>query len=697
MPPLLSVEDLSVTFRTGAGLVRAVRGVGFSVSRASSLALVGESGCGKTATALSLMRLVPSPPGSVSGSVWFEGRDLLALPEASLREVRGRRIAMVFQDPMSSLNPVRTVGVQLEEMLRVHLGLGRAAARGRAVELLGSVGIPAPSRQLSAYPHQLSGGMRQRVMIAMALSCDPEILIADEPTTALDVSIQAQILELLRTVTEERGMSLVMISHDLSVVAGLADQIAVMYAGEIVEMGSTERIFAHPRHPYTRGLLECIPRLDRPRVGRLRAIEGGLPDLTRPVVGCSFAERCAFVLDRCRAEAPVLSEKAERQLAACWVEVPAPAVEDVAGSAVSGGPAAQVSRSAEAPGSESGAVAGSVSRSAAPPADPGALVRVEDLAVHFRLGSPVPFRRGPLLRAVDGVTFDVPRGRTLSLVGESGCGKSTTGRAVLGLAQVTAGRVLFDGQDLVPLGEEGVRRLRPRMQMIFQDPYGSLDPRMPVGSAVAEPLLVHQVGNGGGVSGRVSQLLDLVGLPARTAERYPHQLSGGQRQRAGIARSLALNPSLIVADEPTSALDVSVRAQILNLLRDLQEEHALSYVFISHDLSVVRHMSEAVAVMYLGKIVEVAPRDVLYADPRHPYTQGLLATVPVAEPAVERGRRRAAIQGDVPNPAAPPAGCRFNTRCPLAFDRCFAEEPPLAAVDAGHRAACFLAGETGGA
>jgi oligopeptide/dipeptide ABC transporter ATP-binding protein len=298
---------------------------------------------------------------------------------------------------------------------------------------------------------------------------------------------------------------------------------------------------------------------------------------------------------------------------------------------------------------------------------------------------------------VDGVTFDVPRGRTLSLVGESGCGKSTTGRALLGLVRVTGGRVVFDGQDLVPLGEDGVRRLRPRMQMIFQDPYGSLDPRMTVGTAVAEPLLVHRAANGGAVPRRVSELLDLVGLPARTAERHPHQLSGGQRQRAGIARSLALNPSLIVADEPTSALDVSVRAQILNLLRDLQEEHGLSYVFISHDLSVVRHMSETVAVMYLGKIVEVAPRDVLYADPQHPYTQGLLATVPVPEPAVERGRRRAAIQGDVPNPAAPPAGCRFNTRCPLAFDRCFAEEPPLVAVGGGHRAACFLAGETAGA
>jgi peptide/nickel transport system ATP-binding protein len=667
--PLLSVEDLSVTFRTGAGPLRAVRGVGFTLERGGSLAIVGESGCGKSATALSLMRLVPSPPGEVTGSVRFEGSDLMRRSEEELRAVRGRRIAMVFQDPMSSLNPVRTIGIQMEEMLRVHLGMGRAQARRRSAELLGSVGIPAPERQLRSYPHQLSGGMRQRVMIAMALSCDPEILIADEPTTALDVSIQAQILELLRTVTDARGMSLVMISHDLSVVAGLADRIAVMYAGQIVETGPTERIFAHPRHPYTRGLLECIPRLDQPRVGRLRAIEGGLPDLHGEVVGCPFADRCGFVMERCRTEAPPLEEKAPGQLAACWAEVPPPA-------AVAAGVAA---RAQPATG-----------------AGDGPLVQVRNLSVHFRLGGGLPFRPRPTLRAVDGVTFDVPRGRTLSLVGESGCGKSTTGRALLRLVPVTSGRVLFDGRDLVPLGEEAVRRLRPNLQMIFQDPYSSLDPRMTVANAVAEPLQVHRAANGQGARGRVRELLDMVGLPARVAERYPHQLSGGQRQRVGIARALALNPSLIVADEPTSALDVSVRAQILNLLRDLQEVHGLTYVFISHDLSVVRHMSETVAVMYLGKIVELAPRDVLYADPRHPYTRGLLATVPVPDPAVERGRRRAAIQGDVPNPAEPPRGCRFNTRCPLAFDRCFVEEPPLAPVGGGHRAACFLAGETTG-
>jgi oligopeptide/dipeptide ABC transporter ATP-binding protein len=375
-------------------------------------------------------------------------------------------------------------------------------------------------------------------------------------------------------------------------------------------------------------------------------------------------------MDRCRTEAPALEEKAAGQWAACWADLSR--IEPVVPAAAP--------RSPVAANDERGASG-------------DALIQIRDLRVHFPLGAGLPFRERPMLRAVDGVTFDVPRGQTFSLVGESGCGKSTTGRALLRLIPVTSGRVLFEGRDLVPLGDETLRRLRPHLQMIFQDPYSSLDPRMTVRRAIAEPLLVHRAGKGG-TDGRVGELMDMVGLPPRALDRYPHQLSGGQRQRVGIARALALNPALIVADEPTSALDVSVRAQILNLLRDLQEQHGLTYVFISHDLSVVRHMSETVAVMYLGKIVEVAERDVIYADPQHPYTRGLLATVPVPDPSIERARRRAAIQGDVPNPAAPPRGCRFNTRCPLAFDRCFAEEPPLVPIGRGHQAACFLAGAT---
>jgi peptide/nickel transport system ATP-binding protein len=660
---VLSVEDLSVTFRTPAGPLHAVHGVSFDLREAETLAIVGESGCGKSATALSLLRLLPTPPAEVTGAIRFEGDDLMAMPEEAVREVRGRRIAMVFQDPMSSLNPVRTIGVQMEEVLRVHLGLGRGAARRRSAELLDSVGIPAPVRQLDSYPHQLSGGMRQRVMIAMALSCEPRVLVADEPTTALDVSIQAQILELLRTVTAERGTSMILISHDLSVVAGLADRIAVMYAGRIMETGATGAVFAHPRHPYAKGLLECIPRLDRPLTRRLVSIEGGLPDPLGAPAGCPFAPRCEFVMDRCRTEMPPLEAKAPDQRAACWADLSSVTPR----TGVAGEPAPAPARAAEP------------------------LVRVEDLEVHFPLGADLPLRRRRALRAVDGVTFDVRRGETLSIVGESGCGKSTTGRALLRLVTVTSGRVVFDGEDLLPLAGDALRRLRPRLQMVFQDPYGSLDPRMSVRDLVGEPLRVHRVTGGRLVGRRVLELLEMVGLPAGAADRFPHQLSGGQRQRVGIARALALQPSLLVADEPTSALDVSVRAQILNLMQDLQERLGLTYVFISHDLSIVRHMSSRVAVMYLGKIVELADRDTLYADPRHPYTQALLATVPVPDPAVERGRRRAAMRGDVPNPADPPHGCRFNTRCPLAFDRCFAEEPPLVELGAGHHAACFLA------
>ena len=664
---LLSVEDLSVTFRTATGPIRAVKAVNFSLAESEALALVGESGCGKTAAALSLTRLLPSPPAVVQGAVRFQGENLLVMDDDELRTVRGRQIAMVFQDPMSSLNPVRTIGRQMEEMLRVHLDMSRAHARRRSVELLGSVGISSPRRQLDVYPHQLSGGMRQRVMIAMALSCEPKVLIADEPTTALDVSIQAQILELLRTSTAAHGTSLLMISHDLSVVAGLADRIAVMYAGELVETGPTAAVFGHPRHPYTQGLLQCVPRLDRPRSTRLRSIEGGLPDPHQERPGCPFAPRCQLVMERCWAEMPALEVKAPEQSAACWAEVPP---LEMAGPTVVT-PVGISAATTDGLGDE--------------------LLRVQDLKVHFPIGSRWPLGQRTLVRAVDGVSFEVISGQTLGLVGESGCGKTTTGRAVLRLVEATAGHVRFKGQDLVGLAGERIRKLRPQFQMVFQDPYGSLDPRMQVGQIVAEPLRVHHVAGGAAAARRVSELFEMVGLPARMVSRLPHQLSGGQRQRVAIARALALNPSLVVADEPTSALDVSVRAQILNLMQDLQREHHLTYLFISHDLSIVRHMSNQVAVMYLGKIVEMAGRDTLYANPQHPYTRGLLEAVPVPDPAIERGRKRVAIQGDIPNPADPPKGCRFNTRCPLAFERCFEEEPPLTELGHSHLAACFLA------
>ena len=667
---LLTVEDLRIVFRTPQGPLHAVNGVSFSLERGETLALVGESGCGKSATAMSLTGLLPAGAARVSGSIRFRGDDLLTMSEPELREIRGRQIAMVFQDPMSSLNPVRTIGIQMEEMLRVHLKMSHGQARARSAELLASVGIPSPVRQLHAYPHQLSGGMRQRVMIAMAISCEPQIVVADEPTTALDVSIQAQILELLRRVTEVHRTSLLMVSHDLSVVAGLADRIAVMYAGEIVESGATVGVFAHPTHPYTLGLLACIPRLDSPRTETLRSIEGGLPDPHATKVGCPFAPRCSFVMERCLVDPPVLEEKRPAQAAACWADLSDAHLESNQSSAAS---------SPMAPARDQHIAAGVT------------LLEVADLKVHFPLGAYVPLRPRLMLRAVDGISFDVRRGHTLGIVGESGCGKSTTGRAILRLIEPTTGAVRFEGREVTQMGDDELRHLRPRMQMVFQDPYSSLNPRLSVQAAIGEPLVVHNAPERKVLPERVAELLEMVGLPVRLADRYPHQLSGGQRQRVSIARALALRPSLIVADEPTSALDVSVRAQILNLMRELQVAHDLTYIFISHDLSIIRHMSNVVAVMYLGKVVEIADRDTIYSNPQHPYTQALLAVVPVPDPEVERRRRRAPIKGDIPNPAHPPEGCHFNTRCPLAFDRCFKEEPPLADLGRGHLAACFLA------
>jgi peptide/nickel transport system ATP-binding protein len=494
------------------------------------------------------------------------------------------------------------------------------------------------------------------------------------------VSVQAQILELLRKVTSTRGTSMIMISHDLSVVAGLADRVAVMYAGRLVDVGTTELVFEHPQHPYTIGLLQCIPSLTGPPRHRLHSIEGSPPDLSAERSGCSFAPRCPFVMDRCRVDDPWLESKELGQSAACWA--------DLSSAAPLGERA-----STNPPGERS--LAGIRNRTqlaVGTGVETQPLVRVRGLKVHFPFGAGIlPGRRRGVVKAVDGLTFDIRRGETLSLVGESGSGKSTTARALLQVERISSGTVEFEGQQLNHIGSKQLRELRPHMQMVFQDPYGSLNPRRSVGATVSEPLIVHSAVPRRQVAGRVAQLLDTVGLSPRTAARSPHELSGGQRQRVSIARALALRPTLIVADEPTSALDVSVRAQILNLMQDLQVDSALTYLFISHDLSVVSHMSNRVAVMYLGRIVEIADRDELYGNPQHPYTQALLSVVPIADPRLEKKRRRSAISGEIPSPANPPSGCPFHPRCPLAFDRCKVEEPQLLELGGGHAAACFLA------
>ncbi len=657
--PLLEVDNLQVQFATPRGVVRAVQGVSWQVSAGETLALVGESGCGKSVSALAVMRLL-ADSAQVSGRILFDGRDLLALPDAEMRKIRGRDIAMVFQDPMSSLNPVLDIGYQMAEPLRIHLGMNADAARERSIELLQRVGIPDAARRLGQYPHQFSGGMRQRVMIAIALACNPRLIIADEPTTALDVTIQAQILGLMQELSRELGIALVIITHNLGVVARYADRVSVMYAARMAEQAAATALFAQPLHPYTAGLLRSVPRLDRPRGARLETIDGAPPDLLDPPPGCRFAPRCAWRVDACVQALPELLEVAPQRWSAC---LRAPEIlQQVAANASSS--VAGVTKTLD---------------HAVP------LLQVRGLKTYFDIGSD-----RPPLRAVDDLSFDIVRGETLGLVGESGCGKSTVGRSLLRLEQATAGQILFDGTEVTQATGETLQRYRRQVQVIFQDPYSSLNPRMTIGQIIAEPLLVYKLQpDANAAQARVRELLQQVGLFDYMAERYPHQLSGGQRQRVGIARALALEPSFIICDEPVSALDVSIQAQIINLLEDLQSQLGLTYLFIAHDLAVVRHIADRVMVMYLGKVMEIADRDALYAEPLHPYTQLLLAAVPIPDPALEAQRLRSVPAGEVPGAPVTSSGCVFQARCPRVTAECGESVPPLREIRPGHYAACF--------
>ena len=631
--------------------------------------------------------------------------DLTAAPEPAVRGVRGGAISMIFQDPMTSLNPALTVGEQVAESLRLHQFDGRkrdtwrnairevAPARGgmdeevrrRTVEALSEVGIPDPTSRLDEYPHEFSGGMRQRVLIAIALACRPNLLIADEPTTALDVTIQAQILELIGDLQAELGMSVLMITHDLGVVAETCDRVAVMYAGEIVEVGPVEEVFANPAHPYTYTLLESIPRED---TDRLTPIEGQVPDLIDMPEGCHFADRCPWAHDACRAgEIPYLEHSDAgatpavgrgdgrsdgEQSSGVWLGADGSQADDGETSRASDethkAKCVLESFDEDDYGTETGVRAGSGRTGEQ-------LLSVDGLKKHFSRADGYLdrlFGADESVKAVDGVTFDVYREETLGLVGESGCGKSTTGEAILRLLEPTDGTVLFAGEELTTLSSDELRARRRDLQMIFQDPLSSLDPRMTVGATVAEPLQIHDLPEESPKEGesrreqrrrRVNELLEAVGLDPSQRGRYPHELSGGQRQRVGIARALAVDPDFIVADEPVSALDVSVQAQIINLLEDLQAEFGLTYLFIAHDLSVVRHIADRVAVMYLGEIVETAATEALFADPKHPYTQALLSAIPVPDPTADTDDR-VVLAGDVPSPIDPPDGCSFHTRCP---------------------------------
>ncbi|MBL8698720.1 MAG: ABC transporter ATP-binding protein [Alphaproteobacteria bacterium] len=665
---LLEIDDLCVEFVTSRGVIRAVDGISYKVHRGEIVAIVGESGCGKSVSSLAVMRLLAQPAGRIAGGrIRFDGRDLLALSAEEMRAIRGREIAMIFQEPMTSLNPVLAIGAQVMEPLQIHLGLGDAAARRRAAELLALVGITDPDRRLDQYPHQLSGGMRQRVMIAIALACDPKLLIADEPTTALDVTIQAQILELMKDLSRRLGIALVVITHNLGIVARYADRVNVMYAARIVESGTADEIFLRPRHPYTIGLMRSVPRLDRPRDRRLETIEGLPPNLLAPPPGCRFAPRCRLVSTACDS-VPPLAAVGPDHLSACWR------------SAELGGPTPEP-EPATRPAGMAAASRG------------GPVAVVDGLTKHFSIrAKDAGFFSDAraVVRAVDGVSFTVHAGETLGLVGESGCGKTTVGRLLLKLEEASGGTVSFDGVDVTGFDARRMRPLRREIQVIFQDPFASLNPRMTIGDIVAEPLRVHGlVADRSAAREKVVELLGKVGLYAYMAERYPHELSGGQRQRVGIARALAFGPRFIVCDEPVSALDVSIQAQIVNLLEDLQREFGLSYLFIAHDLAVVRHIAHRVAVMYLGRIMEIADRDEIYARPLHPYTQALLDAAPSPDPISERARAPRTLGGELPSPLSPPAGCVFHTRCPRAEAACRAEVPVLREIRPGHAAACI--------
>ncbi len=661
---LLTVRGLTTQFG-GADGARVVDGIDFQLKRGETFVLLGESGCGKSMTALSLMRLLPASAQLTAGSVLLGDTDLLRLSEVAMREVRGSRMAMIFQEPQSSLNPVLSVGAQIDEVLRRHGSLERAARGRRAVELLDLVGIPDPRRRVEEYPHQLSGGMKQRVMIAMALAGEPELLIADEPTTALDVTIQAQVLELLQRLQRETRMALLLITHDLGVVAQMADQVAVMYAGHIVEQVSADRFFRAPAHPYSRKLFESLPAAGK-RGGELAVIPGIVPPLTTRFAGCRFESRCPHAWELCAEEPPALVEVAPGQLARCHLYQPR--FEERRRQALQA--------SSPAPASVT-----SVDR------NEGALLQVRDLKVHF------PITRGVFRRvvghvyAVDGVSLDIAPGRTLALVGESGCGKTTAGKGIVRLLSPTGGSVRFDDTDLASLDAAAMRRQRSDIQFIFQDPYSSMNPRMSVADIVAEGMVAQGMGaNRAERDARVCELLREVGIDPDNRFRYPHEFSGGQRQRICIARALAVEPKLIVCDEPTSALDVSVQAQILNLLRRLQRERGLAYLFITHNLAVVEYLADAVAVMYLGRIVEHGLVNEILDTPRHPYTQALLSAVPTAE----RGRQREVlrVEGDLPSPAAPPPGCHFHPRCPIAEPACAEAWPARVDLSPTHGAHC---------
>lgn len=655
---LLTVRNLHTYFDTQAGDLRAVDGVTFGINKGETVAILGESGCGKSISALSLLQLVPEPAGRiVSGEITLDEQNLLKLPEMAMRDVRGRRIAMIFQEPQSSLNPVMTVGAQIAEVLDDEKYTQVDAQREAVIQLFRQVGISDPERRMHEYPHQMSGGMKQRIMIAMALACKPDILIADEPTTALDVTIQKQILDLLKDIQQQTGMSILLITHDLGVVAQLAHRVLVMYAGQLVEAQATDSFFVSPKHPYSEMLFRALPGRGK-RGESLAVIPGMVPSLTQEFSGCRFMDRCQHAQQQCRDSIPQWDGDL---LQGVRCHFPGKSGEQVK----------QTNVAVEQPGN-----------------DKHALLSVNDLKVYFPIQRGVFRRTVGHVKAVDGVSFSLAAGRTLALVGESGCGKTTVGKGLLQLTPPSGGEVVYSGNTLAELDRQTMRNVRSDMQIIFQDPYASLNPRMLVGDIIEEGIKsLLKIEDSNDRRQRVQALLERVGLPASSAQRYPHEFSGGQRQRISIARALAVEPRLIVCDEPTSALDVSVQAQVLNLLKQLQDELGLAYLFITHDLSVVEYLAHDIAVMYLGRIVESGSAVDILDNARHPYTQALLAAIPSLETATGADGSIRTVM-DVPSPSNPPSGCHFHPRCSRAMPVCAEQYPDM--TGDGHKVACHL-------
>ncbi len=692
MSTVLEVAGLTTEFHLRTANVVAVDDVSFHVDEGECVGVVGESGCGKTTTGLAIMRLLPNVGHITGGSIRLLGHDVVPLREKEMCKIRGNDVGMIFQDPLTSLNPTMKIGRQIAESVRLHRGASKAEARERALEVLSLVEMPRPRERLDAYPHQLSGGLRQRVMIAMALACEPKLLIADEPTTALDVTIQAQILDLIDDLRQRLKMAVVLITHDMGVIAGRTDRVLVMYAGRIVEEATTAQMFTAMRHRYSEALLASVPKLDQDSSVPLRSIAGLPPDLSQPMTSCRLHRVAATPTTTAGPATPPGAQGGERagHLAACFH----PTGTDEHAEHASAASAAAVAAGDVVAGAEVGPDQAVLTRHrqrdeylAARPV----LLRVEDLVKEFPVTSGALLqRRIGSVKAVSSVSFSVREGETFGLVGESGCGKTTIGRLVVALERANAGRIVFDGADVQALRGKELRNRRRDLQIMFQDPYASLDPRMRVGTILREPLVVQGIGSSEERSAKITSLLNEVGLSAKAADLYPHEFSGGQRQRIGLARALALEPRLIVADEPVSALDVSIQAQILNLLKELQGRHGLTYIVISHDLAVVKYVADTIGVMYLGKLVEVGPSAHVYDSTAHPYTRALIDAIP--EPDVQRARTKPVghIRGELPSALNPPSGCRFRTRCPRAQDVCAEEEPPLRPFGPAHMAACHF-------